>query len=56
MTKKLRKLFNEKYKEELKAIWDSGNHLDAPGGYKVTDWIKQQERNNLLTKIRDKKK
>lgn len=48
MTKKLRKLFNEKSKEELKAILDSGNHLDSPGGYKVTDWIKQQDKKNFL--------
>lgn len=54
--KSLRKLFREKSKEEIKAIWDSGNHLDTPDGYKVTDWLKQQERNDLLTQIRDKKK
>ncbi|WP_434449913.1 hypothetical protein [Sphingobacterium lactis] len=56
MLKNLRKLFKEKSKEEIKAIWDSGNHLDTPDGYKVTDWLKDQGREDLLTQIRDKKK
>ena len=56
MLKSLRKLFKEKSKEEIKAIWDSGNHLDTPDGYKVVDWIKHQDRKDLLTQIRYKKK
>lgn len=52
----LKAFFNSKSKEEIKAIWDSGNHLDTPDGYKVTDWLKEQGREDLLTQIRDKKK
>ena len=56
LVESLKEFLNSKSKEELKAIWDSGNHLDTPNGYKVVDWLKQQGREDLLTKIRDKKK
>ena len=55
MIEKLRKLLNEKSKEDLKSIWDSGNHLDSPGGYKITDWLKEQDKKNFLRNKYNKK-
>lgn len=56
LVESLETFFKTHSKEEIKAIWDSSNYSDDDGGYKVVDWLKQQERNDLLTKIRDKKK
>lgn len=40
LVENLKKFFSSKSKEELKAIWQSGSHLDSVG-LKVTDYLKQ---------------